>query len=81
MDLPDSGIKLGSPALQVGSLLAEPPGKVHMPVGGHVKEIIHLGLRSGKQKLGKIGTNSRPPYQRDSSEHIGGPSTKEVATT
>ena len=26
-DLPNSGIKLGSPALQVDSLLSEPPGK------------------------------------------------------
>ena len=26
-DLPDSGIKLGSPALQTDSLPAEPPGK------------------------------------------------------
>ena len=26
-DLPDPGIKLGSPALQADSLLAEPPGK------------------------------------------------------
>ena len=48
-DLPDPGIEPRSPALQVGSLLAEQPGKAHMSVGGHVKEIIHLGLRSGKQ--------------------------------
>ena len=27
MDLPDTGIKLGSPALQVDSLPTEPPGK------------------------------------------------------
>ena len=26
-DLPDPGVELGFPALQVGSLLAEPPGK------------------------------------------------------
>ena len=26
-DLPDPGIKLGSPALQADSLLSEPPGK------------------------------------------------------
>ena len=70
----------------MGSLLAEQPGKAHMSVGGHVKEIIHLGLRSGKQQLGKIGSNSWPPCQRDSRErrglwHIGGPSTQEIATT
>ena len=28
-DLPDPGIKPGSPALQADSLLSEPPGKLH----------------------------------------------------
>ena len=35
-DLSDPGIKPGSPAMQVGSLLSEPPGK---PIKG-----IHIGL-------------------------------------
>ena len=29
MDLPDSGIKPGSPVLQANSLLSEPPGRVY----------------------------------------------------
>ena len=30
-DLPDPGIKPGSPALQTDVLLSEPPGKTHWP--------------------------------------------------
>ena len=36
-DLPDPGIKLGSPALQADSSPAEPPTKPHLPLVTHKK--------------------------------------------
>ena len=41
-DLPNAGIELTSSALQVDSLLSEPPGKPHGPTKGHLLTIGHL---------------------------------------
>ena len=43
-DLPNSGIKLGSPALQADSLLSEPPGKSNIP-----NKVSKLGFLLGCQ--------------------------------
>ena len=37
-DLPNPGIKPGSPALQVVCLLTEPPGKPLLPLESHIKQ-------------------------------------------
>ena len=49
-DLPDSGIEPRSPALQVDSLLSEPPGK---PTGVH-KFIQNICLQEKDVRLGMI---------------------------
>ena len=41
-DLPNAGIELTSSALQVDSLLSEPPRKPHGPTRGHLLTIGHL---------------------------------------
>ena len=44
-DLPDSGTKLGSPALQPGSLLSEPPGKQER---WKIKTMMKKGIKEEK---------------------------------
>ena len=44
-DLPDSGTKLGSPALQPGSLLSEPPGKQER---WKIKTLMKKGIKEEK---------------------------------
>jgi len=55
-DLPDPGIKPGSPALQADSLLSEPPGKAssHSPNMQKVP-----GLKLGRNNVGKSRTHTQ----------------------
>ena len=52
MDLPDPGIKPGSPEFQAGSLLSEPPGKPHP-----MMELLKLGV----QPLPTTASNQNRP--------------------
>ena len=47
-DLPNSGIKLGSPTLQADSLLSEPPGKPHMYISEYTCKSVELGKSLSK---------------------------------
>ena len=60
-DLPDSGIKYMSPALQADSLLSEPPGKHHI-LGGEV--VKNLPANAGD--LGSIPESGRSPGEGNS---------------
>ena len=46
-DLPDSGTKLGSPALQPGSLLSEPPGKQER---WKIKTLMKKGIKEERHR-------------------------------
>ena len=50
-DLPDPGIKRGSPTLQADSLPSEPPGKTKPPKGYILKNVFYYHLE--EQRLNK----------------------------
>ena len=60
-DLPDSGIKPGSPALQENSLHSEPPGKPSISVCGTVVE--NLPVNEGD--TGSIPGSGRSPGEEN----------------